>query len=85
MKTTTALLLSGFTIAAAAKDWPMWGNDPTRNMIGESTNLPTEISPGELDDETEAALLDSAKNIKWAAKLGSQAYGNTVIAGGRAT
>lgn len=83
MKTTTALLLSGLSLTATAKDWPMWGSDPTRNMVGESKNLPTEISPGELDDETEAALLDSAKNIKWAAKLGSQAYGNTVIAGGK--
>ena len=83
MKTTTALLLSGLSITATAKDWPMWGNDPTRNMVGESKELPTEINPGELDDDTEAALLDSAKNIKWAAKLGSQAYGNTVIAGGK--
>ncbi|MDB4504894.1 PQQ-binding-like beta-propeller repeat protein, partial [Akkermansiaceae bacterium] len=32
---------------------------------------------------TEAAVLTDAKNIKWAAKLGSQAYGNTVIAGGK--
>ena len=79
MKTTTALLLSGLTLTAAAKDWPMWGSDPTRNMVGESKNLPTDINPGELDDETEAAILDSAKNIKWAAKLGSQAYGNTVV------
>jgi outer membrane protein assembly factor BamB len=83
MKTTTALLLSGLTLTATAKDWPMWGSDPTRNMIGESKNLPTDINPGELDDETEAAILDSAKNIKWAAKLGSQAYGNTVVAGGK--
>ena len=40
MKTTTALLLSGLSITATAKDWPMWGNDPTRNMVGESKELP---------------------------------------------
>ncbi|MFT6177687.1 MAG: outer membrane protein assembly factor BamB [Akkermansiaceae bacterium] len=88
MKTTTALLLSGLTVSgiipnAAAKDWPMWGGTPDRNMAGEAKNLPIDINPGELDDETEAAVLTDAKNIKWAAKLGSQAYGNTVVADGK--
>ena len=82
----TALLLTGFaglTLAASAKNWPMWGKDGTRNMVGEAKNLPIDINPGELDDDTEAAILTEAKNIKWAAKLGSQAYGNTVVAGGK--
>jgi len=83
MKTTTALLLSGLTLTASAKDWPMWGGTPDRNMVGEAKNLPVDINPGDLDDETEAAILTDAKNIKWAAKLGSQAYGNTVVADGK--
>ncbi len=83
MKTTTALILSGLTLSTLAEDWPMWGRDGTRNMIGNAKNLPTDINPGELDDETEAAILTEAKNIKWVAKLGSQAYGNTVVAGGK--
>jgi outer membrane protein assembly factor BamB len=83
MKTTTALLLSGLTLTAAANDWPMWGGTPDRNMVGKAKNLPVDINPGELDDETEAAVLTDAKNIKWAVKLGSQAYGNTVVAGGK--
>ena len=69
--------------AAITKEWPMWGRDRTRNMVGIAQDLPTDILPGELDDETEAAILDDAKNIKWVAKLGSQAYGNTVVAGGK--
>ena len=69
--------------AAITKEWAMWGNDGTRNMIGTATDLPTDINPGELDDDTEAAILTDAKNIKWAAKLGSQAYGNTIVAGGK--
>ncbi|MDB4455861.1 PQQ-binding-like beta-propeller repeat protein [Akkermansiaceae bacterium] len=69
--------------AAVTTEWGMWGNDGTRNMTGIAKDLPTEINPGELDDDTEAAVLTDAKNIKWAAKLGSQAYGNTVIAGGK--
>lgn len=85
MKTTTALILSGLTLTslAQAQDWPMWGHDGTRNMVGTAKDLPTEINPGELDDETEAAVLTDAKNIKWVAKLGSQAYGNAVVAGGK--
>ena len=57
MKTTIALLLSGLTLTASAKDWPMWGGTPDRNMVGEAKNLPIDINPGELDDETEAAVL----------------------------
>ncbi|MGJ8695341.1 MAG: PQQ-binding-like beta-propeller repeat protein [Verrucomicrobiaceae bacterium] len=64
-------------------DWPMWGGTPDRNMTGVATDLPVDIDPGDLDDDTEAAVLTDAKNIKWAVKLGSQAYGNTVVAGGK--
>lgn len=77
---TTASGTAAFEIT---KEWPMWGYDGTRNMVGNAKGLPVDILPGELDDDTEAALLDESKNIKWAAKLGSQAYGNTVVAGGR--
>jgi len=84
MKTTTGLILTGLTLSSAlAQDWPMWGNGPDRNMIGKGKNLPVEIHPGDIDDNTEAALLKDAKNIKWAVKLGSQAYGNTIVAGGK--
>ena len=88
MKTITALLLTGLatavsTSSATAQDWPMWGRSPDRNMVGKGKDLPTDIHPGTLDDDTEAAVLDTAKNIKWAAKLGSQAYGNTVVTGGK--
>lgn len=69
--------------ADITKEWPMWGRDASRNMVGIASGLPVDINPGELDDETEAAILDEAKNIKWAAKLGSQAYGNTIVAGGK--
>ncbi len=83
MKTTTIQLLSALTLAASAQDWPMWGKDGSRNMVGQAKNLPTEIHAGDVDGETEAAILKDAKNIKWATKLGSQAYGNTVVAGGK--
>lgn len=67
---------------AITKEWPMWGGTPSRNMVGIASDLPIDILPGDLNDD-ESADLSEAKNIKWAAKLGSQAYGNTVIAGGK--
>src|SRR2546430_1738742 len=51
-------------------DWPMWGGTPDRNMVSNAKGLP--------------ASWDTAtkKNVKWVAALGSQTYGNAVVAGG---
>ncbi len=51
-------------------EWAMWGGSPDRNMVSDATGLPTSW-----DTKT-------GKNIKWVASLGSQSYGNPVIAGG---
>jgi outer membrane protein assembly factor BamB len=51
-------------------DWPMWGGTPDRNMVSDATGLPTEWD------------VKTGKNIKWVAALGSQSYGNPVVAGG---
>ncbi len=68
-----ALLLAGLIAArAAAADWPMWGGTPQRNMVNTTeTNIPAAW------DHT------TGKNIAWAAQLGSQSYGNPVVAGGK--
>src|SRR5437867_7485501 len=75
---------------ALAKDWPEWGGtDPGRNMYSpekglpdhfakETANAKIEFKPG-----TEEIDLKSAKNLKWAAKIGSQSYGNVTVAGGK--
>ncbi len=55
----------------AALETAMWGNTPARNMVSDETGLPAEWDP------------ESGMNIKWTAQLGSQAYGNPVIAGGK--
>ena len=53
-------------------DWPMWGGTPDRNMM-----LPTMKGiPTTWDIKTK-------KNVKWMAQLGSQSYGNPVVAGGQ--
>ena len=81
----------GFTFALAlvlasayGRDWPQWGgNDPGRNMYSSAKGLPSEFNPGKLKPGTEEVDLSTTKNVKWAAKLGSQAYGNTTVANGK--
>ena len=51
-------------------DWPMWGGTPDRNMVSNMKGLPTEWD------------VKTKKNVKWIAELGSQSYGNPVVAGG---
>ena len=51
-------------------DWPMWGGTPDRNMVSAMKGLPTTWD------------VKTKKNVKWVAELGSQAYGNPVVAGG---
>ncbi len=83
MKTFASIItLASLTSCALAQDWPMWGRTAERNMVGPAQNLPIKINPGELDDDGEKAILTKAENIKWVSKLGSQAYGNPIVADG---
>jgi outer membrane protein assembly factor BamB len=52
-------------------DWPMWGGTPDRNMVSNMKGLPTSWD------------VQKKTNVKWVAQLGSQTYGNTVVAGGQ--
>ena len=51
-------------------DWPMWGGTPDRNLVSSMKDLPTSWD------------IKTKKNMKWVAELGSQAYGNPVVANG---
>ena len=53
------------------KDWPQWGGWSGKNNTPDGKNIPIKW---DIDDGT---------NIKWAAKLGSQTYGNPVITNGK--
>src|SRR6478672_7073106 len=71
------LTVGGFRLHAAASasdpgtgDWPMWGGTPDRNMVSNMKGLPIEWD------------VKTKKNVKWTADLGSQSYGNAVVAGG---
>jgi outer membrane protein assembly factor BamB len=52
-------------------DWPMWGGTPDRNMVSNMKNLPSTWN------------IEKKTNVKWVAALGSQSYGNPVVAGGQ--
>lgn len=52
-------------------DWPMWGGTADRNMVSNMKGIPTTWD------------VKSRKNIKWVQQLGSQTYGNTVVADGK--
>src|SRR3989440_1571806 len=69
---------------ARSADWPGWGgSDPGRNMYSSAIGLPERVDPGKHKPGTEETDLKTAKNVKWVARLGSQAYGNVVVSGGK--
>ena len=45
--------------------------------------MPSQFDPGKPKPGSEEIDLKSTRNVKWVAKLGSQAYGNAVVAGGK--
>ena len=78
-----AVLLATVTPRADAADYPMWGGTPSRNMVSAETGLPDSFDPGQKKPGSEEVDMATTRNVKWVAKLGSQAYGNPTIAGGK--
>ena len=63
-------------------DWRSWGKDQSRNMVSDETGITFDFETGVLNDD-ESIDLSTTKNIRWVAKLGSQAYGNVTIGEGK--
>jgi outer membrane protein assembly factor BamB len=77
-----------------AGDWPQWGGNGLRNNVPAVENAPVSWNPGQFDRKTSQWISDKthsnnkwigdkAQNIKWVATLGSQTYGNPVVANGK--
>jgi outer membrane protein assembly factor BamB len=66
-----ALAASPVTRAADGGDWPMWGGTHVRNMVSAMRGAPVTWD------------IQAKKNVRWVAALGSQSYGNPVVAGGK--
>lgn len=64
-------------------DWPQWAGTSYRNNTPIGKDIPIEWNVGDFDRKTGDWISDDAKNIKWVARVGSQTYGNPVVAGGR--
>ncbi|GDY10458.1 MAG: serine/threonine protein kinase [Planctomycetota bacterium] len=52
-------------------DWPQWGGSHFRNNVSDGKGIATEW---DVEDGT---------NIKWSSKLGSETYGNPIVANGK--
>ena len=64
-------------------EWNQWGGSAQRNNVVTGNHIPTEWDPGQFDRKTGKWKPETAKNIKWVSPLGSQTYGNTVVASGK--
>jgi outer membrane protein assembly factor BamB len=72
------------SVFVTAGDWPMWGNTHSRNMADTSdAGIPETFDSGEFLGNSEEIDPDTTRGVRWVAKLGSQAYGNPTIAGGK--
>ncbi len=68
----SALLSAAQSAPLLAADWIMWGGDPQRNMVNDAEkNIPVKWD------------VETGENIKWIGQLGSQTYGNPIIANGK--
>ncbi|WP_218933246.1 outer membrane protein assembly factor BamB family protein [Roseimaritima multifibrata] len=67
----------------AGGDWPQWGGTRLRNNTPNVKNLPASWNVGDFDRRTGEWDNAEAENINWYANLGSQTYGNPVVAGGQ--
>ena len=73
-KNSAWLVLGGMLLAVgtvAAADVAMYGNTPSRNMVSDERDLPSEFD------------VKTGLNILWSAELGSQSYAGPVVADGR--
>src|SRR5918992_6299154 len=71
---TVCVALASLAVTASdpgGGDWPMWGGTPDRNMVSPMKGIPTSWD------------VKTKKNVKWAAELGSQTYGNPVVYKGK--
>lgn len=70
-------------VLSTGGDWPQWAGTSLRNNVPNVTGLPIEWNIGDFDRRSGEWDQSSSENIRWFGQLGSQTYGNPVVAGGR--
>jgi outer membrane protein assembly factor BamB len=63
--------------------WNQWAGSSARNNTPVGKNIPAEFEPGDFDAKSGEWKPGTGKNVKWVARLGSQSYGNPVVADGK--
>ena len=77
------LCLMLLSAVVSAGDWPQWGGSDCRNLISAEKGLPETFEPGRKIPSGGGIDPETTKNVRWAARLGSAAYGNPTVAGGK--
>ena len=70
-------------VLSEGKVWPQWGGTRVRNNVPNVKNLPESWNVGDFDRRTGEWDSEDAENIRWFSELGSQTYGNPVVADGK--
>jgi len=65
-------------------DWNQWGGSPVRNNTPTGKNIPSDWDVGQFKDDTGAWKKETARNVKWAARIGSITNVSPVVANGKA-
>ena len=71
------------TVRANGQDWPVWSGNGDGNLYSPEQGIAESFEPGKFKKGTEEIDMDTTTNVKWVAKLGSQAYGNTTVSNGK--
>ena len=78
-KTTTPPAPGAITALVAGEDWPVWSRNGSGNLFSPETGIAANFDPGKFVRGSEEIDMATTKNVRWAAKLGSQTYGNTTV------
>ncbi|MEM6470477.1 MAG: PQQ-binding-like beta-propeller repeat protein [Planctomycetota bacterium] len=81
--TSAAAMNRPDTILSAGGDWPQWGGTTFKNNAPGVKGLPESWDIGRFDRRTGEWNKERVENVTWFANLGSQTYGNPVVAEGR--
>jgi len=66
-----------------AEDSPQWGGTDGKNMVSPERGLPDTFEPGRKDPQGGGIVMETTKNVKWAAKIGDFSCGTPTISQGR--
>ena len=70
-------------VESTGQDWPVWSGNGDGNLFSPEKGIAASFDPGKFKKGTEEVDLSTTTNVKWVAKLGSQAYGNTTVSNGK--